>query len=152
MIPFLDLKIINAQYRNELIQAAIDVIDSGWYVQGAQVKAFEREFADYCGAKHCISVANGLDALILIFRAYKELGRLKEGDEVIVPANTYIASILAITENCLKPILVEPDERTYNLDPKLIEQAITLKTKVILPVRLYSQLADKFSNTCWKRG
>jgi dTDP-4-amino-4,6-dideoxygalactose transaminase len=152
LIPFLDLKIINAQYRNELIQAAIDVIDSGWYVQGAQVKAFEREFADYCGAKHCISVANGLDALILIFRAYKELGRLKEGDEVIVPANTYIASILAITENCLKPILVEPDERTYNLDPKLIEQAITLKTKVILPVRLYSQLADKFSNTCWKRG
>ena len=152
MIPFLDLKIINAQYRNELAQAAIDVIDSGWYVQGEQVEVFEREFADYCGAKHCISVANGLDALILIFRAYKELGRLKEGDEVIVPANTYIASILAITENCLKPILVEPDERTYNLDPKLIEQAITLKTKVILPVRLYSQLADKFSNTCWKRG
>ena len=152
MIPFLDLKKINAQYRDELVETAIKVIDSGWYIQGEQVQCFEKEFADYCGAKYCIGVANGLDALILIFRAYKELGRLKEGDEVIVPANTYIASILAITENCLKPILVEPDERTYNLDPKLIEQAITLKTKVILPVRLYSQLADKFSNTCWKRG
>ena len=142
MIPFLDLKTINAQYRNELVQAATDVIDSGWYIQGAQVEAFEREFADYCGTRHCIGVANGLDALILTLRAWKELGKLKEGDEVIVPANTYIASILAITENCLKPILVEPDERTYNLDPKLIEQAITPKTKAILAVHLYGQLAD----------
>jgi len=142
MIPFLDLKKINQQYREELIGAATNVIDSGWYVQGAQVEAFEREFSDYCGVKHCIGVANGLDALILIFRAYKELGRLKEGDEVIVPANTYIASILAITENRLKPVLVEPDEQTYNLDPKLIEQAITPKTKAILAVHLYGQLAD----------
>ena len=142
MIPFLDLKNINAQYRDELIQAATDVIDSGWYIQGNQVNAFEKEFSDYCGTKHCIGVANGLDALILIFRAYKELGRLKEGDEVIVPANTYIASILAITENRLQPILVEPDEQTYNLDPKLIEQAITPKTKAILAVHLYGQLAD----------
>jgi dTDP-4-amino-4,6-dideoxygalactose transaminase len=142
LIPFLDLKTINAQYRNELVQAATDVIDSGWYIQGAQVEAFEREFADYCGTRHCIGVANGLDALILILRAWKELGKLKEGDEVIVPANTYIASILAITENCLKPILVEPDEKTYNLDPKLIEQAITPKTKAILAVHLYGQLAD----------
>jgi len=142
MIKFLDLKTINAQYRNELAQAVIDVIDSGWYIQGAQVKEFEQEFAEYCGVKYCIGVANGLDALILIFRAYKELGRLKEGDEVIVPANTYIASILAITENRLKPILVEPDEKTYNLDPKLIEQAITPKTKAILAVHLYGQLAD----------
>ena len=142
MISFLDLKIVNAKYRDELVQAATDVIDSGWYIQGEQVKTFEKEFADYCGAKYCIGVANGLDALILIFRAYKELGRLKEGDEVIVPANTYIASILAITENRLKPVLVEPDEKTYNLDPKLIEQAITPKTKAILAVHLYGQLAD----------
>jgi dTDP-4-amino-4,6-dideoxygalactose transaminase len=142
VISFLDLKIVNAKYRDELVQAATDVIDSGWYIQGEQVKTFEKEFADYCGAKYCIGVANGLDALILIFRAYKELGRLKEGDEVIVPANTYIASILAITENRLKPVLVEPDEQTYNLDPKLIEQAITPKTKAILAVHLYGQLAN----------
>lgn len=142
MIPFLDLKGINAQYREELIQAATNVIDSGWYIQGTQLKAFEEEFADYCGTKHCIGVANGLDALILIIRAYKELGKLKEGDEVIVPANTYIASILAITENRLKPILVEPNEDTYNLDPNLIEPAITPNTKAILAVHLYGQLAD----------
>jgi dTDP-4-amino-4,6-dideoxygalactose transaminase len=142
MIPFLDLKTINAQYRAELIQAATEVIDSGWYIQGAQLKAFEQEFADYCGTKHCIGVANGLDALIIILRAYKELGKLKEGDEVIVPANTYIASILAITENRLKPILVEPDEKTYNLDPKLIKQSITPNTKAILAVHLYGQLVD----------
>ena len=152
-IPFLDLKSINAQYRDKLIQAATDVIDSGWYVQGEQVRAFEREFADYCGVKHCIGVANGLDALILIFRAYKELNKLKEGDEVIVPANTYIASILAITENRLKPVLVEPDEQTYNLDPKLIEQAITPKTKAILAVHLYGQLADMLEiNTIAKKN
>lgn len=142
MIPFLDLKAINAQYSDELVRVATDVINSGWYIQGAQVEAFEREFADYCGTKHCVGVANGLDALILILRAWKELGKLKEGDEVIVPANTYIASILAITENRLKPVLVEPDEQTYNLDPKLIEQAITPKTKVILTVHLYGQLAN----------
>lgn len=142
MIPFLDLKEINAQYREELIRAATDVIDSGWYIQGEQVKAFEQEFADYCGTKHCVGVANGLDALILTLRAYKELGKLNEGDEVIVPANTYIASILAITENRLTPILVEPNEQTYNLDPKLIETAITPNTRAILAVHLYGQLAD----------
>jgi dTDP-4-amino-4,6-dideoxygalactose transaminase len=142
MIPFLDLEEINAQYREELIEAATNVIDSGWYIQGGQVKAFEEEFAGYCGVKHCIGVANGLDALTLILRAYKELNRLKEGDEVLAPANTYIASILAITENRFKPVLVEPDEQSYNLDPKLIEQAITSKTKVILAVHLYGQLAD----------
>lgn len=142
MIPFLDLKGINAQYRAELIQAATDVIDSGWYIQGQQVNAFEQEFADYCGTKHCIGVGNGLDALILVLRAWKELGKLKEGDEVIVPANTYIASILAITENRLVPILVEPDYGSYNLCPKGTEAAITSKTKVILPVHLYGQLAD----------
>lgn len=142
MIPFLDLKAINGQYRDDLIKAATDVIDSGWYVQGQQVSAFEEEFANYCGTKHAIGVANGLDALILILRAYKELGKLKEGDEIIVPANTYIASILAITENRLKPILVEPHESTYNLDPNLIERSITPKTKAVLAVHLYGQLAD----------
>lgn len=142
MIPFLDLKVLNAGYRDELVQAATQVIDSGWYVQGSQVKGFEAEFAAYCGTKHCIGVANGLDALILILRAYKELGQLKEGDEVIVPANTYVASILAITENRLKPILVEPNELTYNISPEEIKKAITPNTKAILAVHLYGQLAD----------
>ena len=142
MIPFLDLKEVNKQYREDMIQAFTKVLDSGWYIQGSEVKAFEQEFADYCGVEHCIGVANGLDALILIFRAYMEMGVLQEGDEVIVPANTYIASILAITENRLKPVLVEPDLATYNLDPKLVEQAITPKTKAILAVHLYGQLAD----------
>lgn len=142
MIPFLDLKAINAQYRDELISAATRVIDSGWYVQGTEVKAFEQEFAAYCDTKHAIGVANGLDALTLTLRAWKEMGKLKEGDEVIVPANTYIASILAITENRLVPVLVEPDLATYNLCPKNIEAAITKKTRVILPVHLYGQLAD----------
>jgi dTDP-4-amino-4,6-dideoxygalactose transaminase len=141
-IPFLDLKFINSQYRDELLQACARVIDSGWYIQGAEVKAFEQEFAEYCGTKHCIGVANGLDALILVLRAWKEMGKLKEGDEVIVPANTYIASILAITENRLKPVLVEPDPASYNINPAGIRAAITEKTKAILAVHLYGQLAD----------
>ncbi len=142
MISFLDLKAINAQYRDELIQATTAVIDSGCYIQGEQVSAFEREFAGYCGVKYCVGVANGLDALILILRAYKELGQLEEGDEVIVPANTYIASILAVTENRLTPVLIEPDEQTYNISPALIVKAITAKTKAIMAVHLYGQLAD----------
>ena len=136
MIPFLDLKGINVQYRDELINAVLDVINSGWYIQGVQVEKFEKEFAKYCGTDHCVGVANGLDALILIFRAYKELGKLNEGDEVIVPANTYIASILSLTENGLKPVLVEPNNYTYNLDAELLEKAITTKTKAILAVHL----------------
>ena len=142
MIPFLALKAINTQYRDELVQACARVIDSGWYIQGAEVKAFEQEFAEYCGTKHCIGVANGLDALILVLRAWKEMGKLKEGDEVIVPANTYIASILAITENRLTPVLVEPDPATYNISPANIRAAITEKTKAIVAVHLYGQLAD----------
>ena len=142
MIPFLDLKSINAQYSAELMGACTRVIDSGWYIGGNELAQFEQAFAQYCGTKHAIGVANGLDALNLTFRAWKELGKLKEGDEVIVPANTYIASILAITENRLIPILVEPDEQTYNLSPSLIEEAITAKTRAILPVHLYGQLAD----------
>lgn len=141
MIPFLDLKAINTQYRDELIAAATRVIDSGWYIQGTEVKAFEEEFADYCGSRHCIGVANGLDALTLTLRAWKEMGKLKEGDEVIVPANTYIASILAITENRLKPVLVEPDEATFNLCPEKTAAAITPNTKAIVAVHLYGQIS-----------
>jgi dTDP-4-amino-4,6-dideoxygalactose transaminase len=145
MIPFLDLKKINAQYRLEIIEASTRVIDSGWYINGIELNKFEREFAQYCGAGYCIGVANGLDALTLILRAWKELGKIKEGDEVIVPANTYIASILAITENNLIPVLVEPDIETYNIDPFEIERVITHKTRVILPVHLYGQMADMVS-------
>ena len=139
MIPFLDLKNINYQYRDELIKACIRVIDSGWYIQGSECEEFEKEFADYCGAKYCIGVANGLDALTLIIRAYKELKILKDGDEIIVPSNTYIASILAISENNLKPVLVEPDINTYNIDKEKIEEKITSKTKAIMAVHLYGQ-------------
>jgi len=141
MVQFLDLKAINKQYRDELISATTRVIDSGWYVQGNEVKSFEEEFAAYCGTKYCIGVANGLDALTLTLRAWKEMGKLKEGDEIIVPANTYIASILAITENRLKPILVEPDEVTFNLCPKKTAEAITPNTKAIVAVHLYGLIS-----------
>ncbi|NOF19499.1 DegT/DnrJ/EryC1/StrS family aminotransferase [Vibrio cholerae] len=141
MIKFLDLKLINQQYQQELKQACARVIDSGWYIQGQELEQFEAEFAAYCGAKHAIGVANGLDALVLVLRAWKELGKLKEGDEVIVPANTYIASILAITENRLTPVLVEPDINTYNLSQEGIKAAITTKTKAILPVHLYGLIS-----------
>lgn len=141
MIPFLDLKKINQQYRNELIDACSRVIDSGWYIGGKELESFEKNFAEYCGTQFAIGVANGLDALILTLRAWKELGKLKDGDEVIVPSNTYIASILAITANNLTPVLVEPNISTYNIDPIKIKEAITAKTKVILPVHLYGQLA-----------
>ncbi len=141
LIPFLDLKLLNMQYFNEFEQAFDQVVNSGWYIQGKQCQAFEQEFADYCGTKHCIGVANGLDALTLIIRAYKELGIMQVGDEIIVPANTYIASILAISENGLTPILVEPDIQTYNINPALIEAKITDKTKAIMAVHLYGQVA-----------
>ena len=142
MIPFLDLKNINQQYRDELIAACTRVIDSGWYISGKELETFEQNFAHYCGTQYAIGVANGLDALILTLRAWKELGKLKAGDEVIVPSNTYIASILAISANQLTPVLVEPDEHTFNIDPQKIEAAITSRTKVILPVHLYGRLAD----------
>ena len=142
MIPFLDLKSINAQYRAELIEACARVIDSGWYIQGNECKEFDKEFAEYCGTKYAIGIANGLDALILILRAYKELGFMNDGDEVIVPSNTYIASILAISQNNLVPVLVEPDINTYLLNPSKIEEKITSKTKAILPVHLYGQTCE----------
>jgi len=140
-IPFLDLKKINAQYSQEFEKAFDTVVNSGWYILGNEVKQFEQEFSDFCGTKHCIGVANGLDALTLIIRAYKELGFMQEGDEIIVPANTYIASILAISENRLTPVLIEPDIKTYNIDPTLIEAKITQKTKAIMAVHLYGQVA-----------
>ncbi|WP_394153199.1 DegT/DnrJ/EryC1/StrS family aminotransferase [Vibrio maritimus] len=141
MIPFLDLKAINQQYEAELKQACARVIDSGWYIMGEELKAFEQEFASFCGTKEAVGVANGLDALNLVLRAWKEMGKLQDGDEVIVPANTYIASVLAISENNLIPILVEPDERTYNLTYDGIKPYINAKTKVILPVHLYGQIS-----------
>jgi dTDP-4-amino-4,6-dideoxygalactose transaminase len=144
-VPFLDLQAINRQRRQALVEAAERVIDSGWYILGHEVKEFEREFAAYCGAEHCVGTANGLDALVLALRAWKELGKLKDGDEIIVPANTYIASVLAITENRLRPVLVEPDPRTYNLCPGNVRDAITNKTKGILSVHLYGQLAPMAS-------
>lgn len=140
MIKFLDLYKINQNHKEELMKAFERVLDSGWYIMGTELKKFESDFASYCGVKHAIGVANGLDALILIIRAYKELGLFKKGDEIIVPANTYIASILAISANDLVPVLVEPDINTYNLDSKLIEKYITSRTVAILPVHLYGQL------------
>ena len=140
MNPFLDLKKVNEQYQAELKEACSRVIDSGWYVLGNEVAEFEKEFAAYCETEHCLGVANGLDALVLILRAYMELGIIEKGDEVIVPSNTYIASILAISENGLTPVLVEPDIKTFNLDPALVEAAITEKTKAILTVHLYGQV------------
>ncbi|MEA2047508.1 MAG: DegT/DnrJ/EryC1/StrS family aminotransferase [Campylobacterota bacterium] len=142
VIPFLDLKSLNAQYFNEYEKAFDSVVNGGWYIQGNECKAFEKEFSEYCGAKHCIGVANGLDALTLIIRAYKEMGIMQEGDEVIVPSNTYIASILAISEKGLVPVLVEPNIATYNIDPTLIEENITSKTKAIMVVHLYGQVAS----------
>ncbi len=142
MIDFLNLAKLNQPMEAELCQAACNVIRSGWYINGEELANFEQAFAIYCGVKHCIGVANGLDALSLTLRAWKQLGYLTDGDEVIVPANTYIASILAITENNLSPILVEPNIHTFNIDPINILQAITPRTRVILPVHLYGYLAD----------
>jgi len=141
MVAFLDLKKINAQYKVELKEACSRVIDSGWYLMGKELNAFEVMFAKYCGTQKAVGVANGLDALTLVLRSWKELGRLKPGDEVIVQANTYIATILAITENDLVPVLVEPDAETFNLSAIHIENALTDKTKVILPVHLYGQIS-----------
>ncbi|HEY9134267.1 MAG TPA: DegT/DnrJ/EryC1/StrS family aminotransferase [Pseudomonadales bacterium] len=141
-VPFLDLKSINAAYRDDLIKACTRVIDSGWYILGEELVSFEKEFSAYCGAEHCVGVANGLDALTIVIRAWKELGLLANGDEIIVPANTYIASILAISENGLTPVLVEPLLETYNINPERIEESITSRTRAILPVHLYGQLAE----------
>lgn len=141
MIPYLDLKAVTAQYGEEIREAATRVIDSGWYLLGEAVAQFENDYARYIGTRHCVGVANGLDALTLIYRAYIEMGVMQSGDEVIVPANTYIASILALTENGLKPVLVEPDIHTLEIDDRLIEQAITPRTRSVMIVHLYGRCA-----------
>ncbi|MGY1877612.1 DegT/DnrJ/EryC1/StrS family aminotransferase [Pseudomonas reactans] len=145
MIKFMDLKLLNQTMRDELVAACTAVIDSGWYICGQALKAFEKEFSAYCGVPYCVGVANGLDALVLVLRAWKEMGLISDGDEVIVPANTYIASIMAITENGLVPVLVEPDEATFNISYTNLQRAVSPKTKVILAVHLYGRLADMSS-------
>ena len=150
MIKFLDLQAVNGQYAEELSQAATTVIQSGWYLQGQATAMFEEHYARFIGTSHCIGVANGLDALTLIFRAYIEMGIMQPGDEVIVPANTFIASILAITENGLKPVFIEPDIHTLEIDDTLIEQAITPRTRSIMLVHLYGRCAytEHIGNIC----
>lgn len=141
MIKFLDIQKITEQYASEIHQAALRVIDSGWYLLGEETSSFEKEYAEYIGTDNCVGVANGLDALRIILRAYKEIGLMEDGDEIIVPANTYIASIIAISDNRLVPVLVEPDINNYQIDDKKIESAITSKTKGIMIVHLYGQCA-----------
>ena len=150
MIKYLDLKAINAPYEH----AADEVLRSGWYLKGEWTRRFEQAYAEYIGTKHCIGCGNGLDALTLIFRAYMEMGVMHEGDEVIVPANTYIASILAVTENRLKPVLVEPSPATLQIDDTLIEQAITPRTRAVMIVHLYGRCAytDRIGEICRKHG
>jgi dTDP-4-amino-4,6-dideoxygalactose transaminase len=142
MIPFYDLSSLNDKYVDSFVDSLRRVIDSGIHIIGKETETFESNFAQYCGTKYCIGVANGLDALTLVLRAYKEFGVMAEGDEVIVPANTYIASILPISENRLTPVLVEPDIDTYNIDCSKIEEAITDRTKAIMVVHLYGQPAE----------
>ncbi len=141
-IPFYDLKRQHQDYAAELQAKANEVIQSGWFVRGPYVEAFEKDFSAYLGAENVVGVGNGLDALTLIFRAYKEMGKLEEGDEVIVPANTYIASVLAISECGLVPVLVEPDIETYNIDVLKVKENINSKTKAILTVNLYGLMSD----------
>ena len=142
MIHFLNLKKLNQPFEVAFQKKMKQFLEGGWYILGNEVKQFETDFASYCGTKHCISVGNGLDALVLIFKAYIHLGKLEKGDEVIVPANTYIASVLAILQADLVPVLVEPRLETFNINPEEIEAKITSKTKAILPVHLYGQLCE----------
>lgn len=152
MIKFLDLQKVTEKYGNEIHAAVKRVIDSGWYLQGKENEAFEKEYSQYIGTRYTIGVANGLDALIWIYRAYIEMGVMKPGDEVIVPANTYIATILALTENGLVPVLVEPNYQTLEIDDDLIEKAITKRTKSIFIVHLYGRCAytEKIGELCRK--
>ena len=154
MIKYLDLKRINDLYDAEIREAISEVLDSGWYLKGEATRKFEQAYAQYIGTRHCIGCANGLDALTLILRAYIEMGVMQEGDEVIVPANTFIASILAITENRLKPVLVEPSSATLEIDDALIEQAITSRTRAVMIVHLYGRCAytDRIGEICRKHG
>lgn len=149
-MKYLDLQAINKPYGH----AADEVLQSGWYLRGEATRRFEEHYTEYIGTNHCIGCGNGLDALTLIFRAYKELGVLRDGDEVIVPANTYIASILSITENRLIPVLVEPDINTLQIDDMLIERAITERTRAIMIVHLYGRCAytERIGNICQRYG
>ena len=142
MIKFLDLQKLNQPFETQFLSKTKEFLDKGWYILGDEVKQFEQSFAEYSNAKHCIGVGNGLDALVLILKGYIQLGNLQKGDEVIVPANTYIASILAILQADLVPVFVEPNIETYNINPDLISDKITSKTKAILLVHLYGQLAE----------
>ena len=153
-IKYLDLRRVNEAYDTEIRQAADEVLRSGWYLRGQATRRFEQHYAAYIGARHCVGVANGLDALTLILRAYKELGVMTDGDEVIAPANTYIASILSITENGLTPVLVEPDIDTLQIDDTLIEQAITPRTRAVMIVHLYGRCAytDRIGEICRRHG
>lgn len=153
-VPFLSLKDITNKYSDEIHEAVSRVVDSGWYLQGEENKKFESDYASYIGTRYCVGVANGLDALIWILRAYIELGRLKKGDEVIVPANTYIATILAISENGLVPVLVEPKIETLEIDDSRIEEKITDRTKAVMIVHLYGRCActSKILEICKKQN
>ena len=154
MVKFLDLQSINNQYSEEINCAIQRVVASGWYIHGKEVNCFETNYASYCGSKHCIGVANGLDALTLIFKAYKEMGFMRDGDEVIVPANTYIASILAISANNLKPVLVEPDVDSYNIDYQKIEEKISVRTRAVMIVHLYGRISmsSSIAHICQKHN
>lgn len=153
-IRFLDLQKVNHRYEPEISEALSRVVRSGWYLQGAENKRFEKAYADYIGQSHCVGCASGLDALVLIYRAYVEMGVMKPGDEVIVPANTYIASILAITENGLTPVLAEPDPATLELDDSRLEQLITSRTRSVLLVHLYGRCAytERIGSLCRQYG
>ena len=153
-IPFLSLKDVTSLHGAEINEAVNRVVNGGWYLQGKENDQFEQDYSQFIGTKHTIGCANGLDALIWIFRAYKELGVMNDGDEVIVPANTYIATVLAITENNLVPVLCEPDPNTLEIDDSRIEQLITPKTKAVAIVHLYGRIAytDKIGDLCNKYG
>lgn len=153
-IPYLDLKAVTAQHADEIRQAVRDVVDSGWYLQGKSVERFEKHFSRYCNHKHCVGVANGLDALALTLKAYKIMGVMSDGDEVIVPANTFIATVLAITDNNLKPVFAEPRFDTLEIDDSLIEAAVTPRTRAVMLVHLYGRNAytEKIQDVCSKYG
>src|SRR5690554_8159902 len=154
MVKFLDIQKITERYAPGIHEAASRVIDSGWYLLGEATNHFEKDYAGYIGTEYCVGVANGLDALRIILRAYIELGIMKEGDEIIVPANTFIASIIAITDNRLIPVFVEPDMNTYQIDEMKIESALTSKTKAIMIVHLYGQCSytEKIGQICKKHN
>ena len=154
MMKYLDLEAINAPYSEEIQERVNAVVRGGWYLKGAVTQAFEAQYAEYIGTRHCVACGNGLDALTLIFRAYMEMGVMQEGDEVIVPANTYIASILSVTESRLVPVLVEPDPDTLQIDDRLIEQAVTERTRALMIVHLYGRCAytDRIGDICRRHG